>query len=290
MLTLGAATIERIVDMDPFRLPLRMIFPDASLEELEDARAWLEPHSLDFAAGEVLLGVQSHLLRIGGLTILVDTCVGECKPRPKRPDWHERQDTGYLDRLAAAGVRPEEVDVVMCTHLHADHAGWNTRLENGRWVPTFPNARYVMGRAELDHWTAEEARAPGEANHGTFADSVKPVVEAGLAEPVDEGFELTAGLSLIALPGHTPGQMGLSLKHPGGTAIFCGDALHSPVQLRKPDWSSAFCSDPVQAALTRRAMLEQAEGTGGMILPVHLRGATGFRPERVGDHWRPVYL
>ena len=221
MLTLGAATIERIVDMDPFRLPLTMIFPDATLGELEDAREWLEPHSMDFAAGEVLLGVQSHLLRIGGLTILVDTCVGECKPRPKRPDWHDRRDTGYLDRLAAAGVRPEEVDVVMCTHLHADHAGWNTRLENGAWVPTFPNARYVMGRAELDHWTAEEARAPGEANHGLFADSVKPVVEAGLAEPVEEGFELTAGLTLRALPGHTPGQMGLELAHPGGTAIFC---------------------------------------------------------------------
>ncbi|MDF2234726.1 MBL fold metallo-hydrolase [Albimonas sp. CAU 1670] len=290
MLTLGAATIERIVDMDPFRFGLTQIFPDAVLSELEDAREWLEPHSLDFATGQVLLGVQSHLLRIGGLTILVDTCVGECKPRPKRPDWHDRRDTGYLDRLAAAGVRPEEVDVVMCTHLHADHAGWNTRLENGRWVPTFPNARYVMGRAELDHWTAEEARAPGEANHGLFADSVKPVVEAGLAEPVEEGFELTAGLTLCALPGHTPGQMGLELAHPGGTAIFCGDALHSPVQLRKPDWSSAFCTDPAQAALTRRAMLERAEGAGGMILPVHLRGAIGFRPERTGDHWRPVYV
>jgi glyoxylase-like metal-dependent hydrolase (beta-lactamase superfamily II) len=300
MLTLGPATVERIVDIDRFTLPLGMIFPGATLDALAGARDWLDPHHVDFAEETVLLGVQSHLLRVGGKIILIDTCVGEHKPRPRRPDWHDRQATGYLTRLKAAGVRPGDVDAVFCTHLHADHVGWNTRLDNGRWAPTFPNARYLIGRAELAHWAAEEARAPGEANHGAYADSVLPVIDAGLAEEVDDGADLGLGLAIdrgtlraLDLAGHSPGQIGLCLRHAHGRAIFCGDAIHSPAQLHRPDWVSAFCADPDRARATRARMLEDAAGDGALIVPGHLRGPMAFRPEPcatpVGAAWRPVW-
>ena len=140
----------------------------------------------------VLLAVQSHLIRFGGKTILLDACVGEHKPRPARPDWHQRSATNYLANLAAAGCTPDDVDIVMCTHLHADHVGWNTRLDSGRWVPTFAKARYLMSQTEIDH-RASEAAAKPEANHGSFQDSVLPVIERGLVTTVEAGDEIVDG-------------------------------------------------------------------------------------------------
>jgi glyoxylase-like metal-dependent hydrolase (beta-lactamase superfamily II) len=283
MLTLGPATVERIVDMDRFALPLAMLFPGARLAAIADARDWLAPDHVDFASGEVLLGVQSHLLRIGGLTILIDACVGEGKRRPNRAEWHMRAGTGFLGRLAAVGVRPEDVDIVMCTHLHADHVGWNTRMEGGRWVPTFPRARYMIGRTELSHWQGRP-----EANHGVFADSVQPLLDARQVEIVDDGIEVTAGLRILPLAGHTPGQIGLELDHGAGHALLCGDALHSPVQLHRPEWSSAFCSDPQAARATRRALLARSSDEGALLLPAHLRGPSPIlRAVRDGTAWRP---
>lgn len=281
MLNFGPATIEKIVDMDPFVLPFDLIMPGRDPEELRGEAKLLAPDHVDFERKAILISLHSFLLRIGGLNILIDSCVGECKHRPRRADWHDRRDTGYLAQLAAAGLRPEDVDIVMCTHLHADHVGWNTRLENGRWVPTFPNARYLMGREELAHWRAEEAAAPGVANHGVYADSVLPVIEAGLAEIVDEGFELIRGLRITDLRGHSPGQIGLELNCPtAGHAHFCADAFHSPVQVFKPDWSSAFCHDADQAAALRRRLREEAAETNTLLLPAHLRNACGMRIQR----------
>src|SRR5690606_29853570 len=164
--------------------------PGATGEALRPFEATLAPDHVDLARGNILIGLHSLLLRVGGLNILIDACVGEQKHRPRRADWHQRAGTGYLDRLRAAGVAPEEIDIVLCTHLHADHVGWNTRMDNGRWVPTFPKARYLIGRDELAHWQAEEAAEPGRHNHGSYADSVLPVIEAGQSELVDDGFEL----------------------------------------------------------------------------------------------------
>lgn len=291
MLTLGAATVERVIDLDPFALPLGLLFPGAEIEAIRDAEPWLAPHHVDFAAGNVLLGVQSHLLRVGGLTILIDACVGEHKPRPRRADWHDRAATGYLARLAASGVRAEDVDLVLCTHLHADHVGWNTRMENGTWVPTFPRARYLASRGELDHWAAAEAAEPGVHNHGAWTDSIAPIIEAGRMEAMDDGASLGPGLSLMPLPGHSPGQVGLCLRHAEGRAIFCGDAIHSPAQLRRPDWCSAFCADRDQAAATRIALLEDAHADGALILPAHLRGPLALRAAPAGEAgWRPDFV
>ncbi len=291
MYDLGSATLHRIVDVDPFALKLEVLFPAATIDVLEHARDVLEPHHVDYCSGCVLLGVQSFLLRTQNLTILIDSCVGEHKQRPRRPDWHRRERSGYLERLATAGAGPGDIDIVLCTHLHADHVGWNTRLEAGRWVPTFPNARYLIGRTELEHWQTQERAAPAFHNHGSFADSVLPVIEAGQCETVDDGFALASGLAILALPGHSPGQVGLGLAGKGGRQWrFCGDAIHSPVQVYAPEWTSPFCSDPAEAVRQRQGLLERSAGSDTVLIPSHLRHAWGMRAERHGSGWRPKFL
>lgn len=277
MLNFGTATIDAISDLDRFALPIDLLFPGRSVETLEPHRAALAPYHVDFDAGEILLGVHSHLLRVNGRTILIDTCVGEHKPRPKRPDWDQRAATGYLERFARAGLRPEDIDIVMCTHLHTDHVGWNTQLIDGRWVPTFPNARYLVGRTEFDHWQAQELASPGVHNHGCFSDSVLPIIEAGLADFVEDGFDIGGGVSLTALPGHTPGQLGLCLCHGTQQALFCADAVHSPVQVYQPEWASRFCSDPAMAVDTRLKLFDRFADTSNLLIPAHLRHYSAMR-------------
>ncbi len=290
MMNFGTATIETISDLDPFALPIDLLFPDRAVESLEPHRQALAPHHVDFNNGQILLGVHSHLLRIGGRTILIDTCIGEHKPRPRRPDWHQRASTRYLERLARTGLRPEDIDIVMCTHLHTDHVGWNTKLVDGRWVPTFPNARYLIGRTEFAHWQAEEKASPGVHNHGCFSDSVMPIIEAGLAEFVDDGFEIASGLSLMALPGHTPGQLGLCLCHGSQKAFFCADAVHSAVQVFHPDWVSRFCSDPATAITTRQDLFDRVAGTGDLLIPAHLRHFSAMRIEATNAGYVPGFV
>ena len=288
---LGRAELHRVIDLDPFPIPMDFLMPDARAAEMLPHRHVLEPHHVDFAAGTVLLGLQSFVLQVDGLTILIDACVGEHKERPIRPDWHRRENTGYLPALAAAGLRPDDIDIVMCTHLHADHVGWNTKLENGRWVPTFPRARYLIGALELAHWEAEERHEPGRHNHGAYADSVLPVIAAGQVERVSDGFALGQGMRIEALPGHSPGQIGLDFDcgH-GAHALFCGDAFHSPVQVFRPDWSSRFCADSAAAAAMRVRLLERSEGEGTLLIPAHIRMAMGLRAAREGQGFRPVFV
>lgn len=269
--------LQRIVEIDRFALPSDFLFPESDLARLQPHAATLAPDHVDFSAGTVLLGVQSLVLRHGGLTILLDTCVGACKERPLRPEWHRIAPRIYLGQLAAAGLRPEDIDIVLCTHLHADHVGWNTRLDNGRWVPTFPNARYLISDTELTHWLAEESLNPGKHNHGAFADSVLPVLEAGLVERVDDGADLGHGLTLLGLPGHSPGQIGLELARKGAPDIcFCGDGFHSVAQAHQPGWHSRFCSDGPQGTRTRRMLLDRSAQDGLVIVPSHIRGDIGF--------------
>jgi glyoxylase-like metal-dependent hydrolase (beta-lactamase superfamily II) len=290
MYDLGPATMHRIVDVDPFALPLGFLFPGADLAMIRRAEPILAPHHVDYAQGRILLVIQSLLLRTPTLNILIDTCVGEHKPRPRRPEWHQRSASGFLERLAGAGVMPEQVDIVLCTHLHADHVGWNSRLSNGRWVPTFPKARYLIGRGELAYWQAREAAEPGKHNHGSYTDSVLPIFEAGQCDIVDDGFDLTRGMTLLPLPGHSPGQMSLCLDCGAGKhAYFCGDAIHSPAQVFQPEWASAFCSDREMAIRQRRILLDRAADTDALIVPAHLRKAHGMRIERRGGGYHPAF-
>src|SRR5579864_2080072 len=181
--TIGQTSVTRIEEMYTAGWDAPAFFPDWQPNAVEKHLSWMVPHHFDAAKNSLKLSIHSWLLRIGRRTVLVDTCIGNHKERPTRPEWHH-METRYLARLGEAGVRPEEIDLVMCTHLHADHVGWNTRLDNGRWVPTFPNARYVFSKADYDHYLAQE-RAGKEPNRGSFRDSVLPVVEAGLAQMVN---------------------------------------------------------------------------------------------------------
>ena len=179
---------------------------------------------------------------------------------------------------------------VFCTHLHVDHVGWNTRLSDGRFVPSFPNARYLFGRDELADWMAQREAGTIPALHGAaIEDSVIPILEAGLADLVDRGHELARNLTLTPLPGHTRGQMGALLDHPAGGAIFCGDAIHSPVQIYQPDVSTAVDADRSTAIVTRRALLEEASETGRLVVPAHFRGRRCARIRRAGSDFEPVF-
>jgi glyoxylase-like metal-dependent hydrolase (beta-lactamase superfamily II) len=282
-IALGPTTIQRVIDLDPYQATLGVIFPGATLAALEPAMDLLAGRHVDRASSSVLLAMQSFVLRIAGKTILVDACVGEHKSRPLRPLWNDRSGTPFLANLAAAGCAPEDIDIVMCTHLHADHVGWNTRLESGRWVPTFPNARYLMTQGEIDQRSGETA----EANHGSYQDSVLPILDRGLATIIADGDEIADGAKVIALPGHSPGQVGLDIATGGTRALFCGDAIHSPVQVFHPQWSSAFCFDPAQSAATRHALLARAAGEDLLLVPAHLRAA-GMRIREKGGSFTPV--
>ncbi len=134
------------------------------------------PDCFSKAEEKFIASVHSWVLRTKHNTILIDSCAGNDKHRPSLPRFHQLK-LPFLERLATAGVTPESVDFVLCTHLHADHCGWNTRLLDGRWVPTFPNAKYVFSKAEQDHWAGPAGRQG--FNAGVYADSVLPVVESG---------------------------------------------------------------------------------------------------------------
>jgi glyoxylase-like metal-dependent hydrolase (beta-lactamase superfamily II) len=241
------------------------MLPDATAEAIAAHHGWLRPHFFDEAVGDLGSRIQSYLVRTPRTTVLIDTGVGNDKPRPN-PVWNQRQGA-WLDDLAAAGARPEDVDVVVCTHLHVDHVGWNTRRVDGRWVPTFPRARYVFVGEEFEFWRWEHTKNLEE--FGCIADSVLPVVEAGRAELVAADHAIDEWLRLSPSPGHTPGHACVQLRTSAGAAVFSGDLMHRTVQVAEPQWSSIFCADPARARATRRAFVEQHADTGVLVLAAH---------------------
>jgi glyoxylase-like metal-dependent hydrolase (beta-lactamase superfamily II) len=286
----GAAIVDVIVDIDDFPLPLADFLPGIDVDRLLAHRDSLEPDFLDLAGNALRFAIQSFVIRLNGRTILIDACVGEAKQRPELAAFHQRQASGFLQRLANVGVRAEDIDTVFCTHLHVDHVGWNTQRADGRWVPTFPRARHLFGRLELADWMTRRAAGTVPPLHlASLEDSVIPVVEAKLVDLVDDGFELAPGLTLTQLPGHTDGQMGLQIDLDEGRAIFCGDAIHSPVQLLQPDVSTATCANPQTAAATRRAVLDEANDSGRLVVPAHFRGRRCCRVRRQGTGFEPVF-
>lgn len=281
----GLLDIQRVIEIDRFSLPLIFLFPTASIEDLQPHADCLSPHHIDFETSSVLLAVQSMVIKWGRLNILVDTCVGANKHRPARAEWHQLAERAYLSQLAAAGLRPGDIDIVFCTHLHADHIGWNTRLENGQWVPTFPNARYLISKAELAYWLAREESEAGTANHGSFGDSILPILTAQLVDEVQDGFDLGRGLTVRGLPGHTPGGIGLEIARNGHPSVcLCGDAFHTVAQAFQPTWSSRFCADPAQSRATRMELLTRSREEGLIIIPSHIRGHVGFQMQTQGPH------
>ena len=257
----------------PYRDPLE-VYPDATQETVDRHRHWLEPVCLDRETGKMIFAFQSYLVRTGRYTILIDCCVGEDKERPDFPNWHRRK-WPWLANLKAAGATPEDIDFVFCTHLHIDHVGWNTKLENGRWVPTFPNATYLFGAAEYRYW--EAAHKDIGYMHGMFVDSVLPVVEAGRVAFVDKDFEIDTGFTIEPTPGHTPGHNCLNLARGGETVVFSGDLMHHPLQVPEPQLSTVYCVRPDESRRTRTAFVERYAETDTVILPAHFPGASAGR-------------
>jgi len=265
---IGDYQISRLVESETPFLEPEVFIPDFTPDVLEANKDWLLPRYVDPASGKIILAIQSYILRTGRHTILVDACVGNDKPRPARPAFH-MQKFSYLEDMAAAGVQPEAVDYVMCTHLHVDHVGWNTKLVDGRWVPTFPNAKYVFARTEYDFW--EERGRTGEQGPvpNVYDDSVLPVVEAGQSELVDMDYQFDHGLWFEPAPGHTPGNIVINLESNGRKAVLSGDVMHHPLQLVRPEWSSRACEDRAMSAKTRRALIERYADTDTLIAPAH---------------------
>src|SRR6267154_2761841 len=259
---IGAATITRIEETYGLFFEARSFFADWRDDVAAEHLPWMVPDHFDPASGFLKLSIHSWLIEIGGRKILIDTCIGNHKSRKARPFW-DQLDTPYLARLAAAGVRPEQIDMVMCTHLHVDHVGWNTRLDNGRWVPTFPNAKYVFSKTDYDHFLAVDRNPEtGPAIGGALRDSVLPVVEAGLAHMVEGAQPIEEHLSLEPAPGHTPGHVLINLASQGSQAFFSGDIIHHGVQVYHPAWNSFAFLDPAAAVNSRRTLLEKCAGSG----------------------------
>lgn len=285
----GNISIDRVADMEGPFAALDFLIPGASPDLIAENADWLKPRFVDPDTDQIIMSFHSYVIRSPRHTILVDCCVGDDKERPARPMWHQRRGP-WLENLRAHGLTPEDIDIVMCTHLHADHVGWNTRLSEGRWTPTFPNARYVFARREYTHWEAEHraalSRNEPAVNHGSFADSVLPVVEAGRAVLVDSDHQIDDGLWLEPAPGHTPGNVVLHVADKSDRAILAGDVIHTPVQLARPELSSNFCSDPVQSAVTRRALIDTCAETDTLLLTAHFPAPTAGRIVRHRDAFR----
>jgi len=276
-LSFGDVTIDSLVELQGLGYEPSFFFPDATMEAFEGELDWLVPHFWDMTANTYVRCIQSFVVRTGSHTVLVDACVGDGKPRPSTPAWDNLKST-WLDQLMAVGVRPEEVDYVLCTHLHADHVGWNTRLENGRWVPTFPNAKYVFHKDEYRHWETNGSRMEGPGTEdGCFEDSVLPVMAAGQVSLVDNDFAIDDRFTLDPTPGHSPGHVCIDVRAAGRHAVLAGDVVHHPIQVAYPEWNSRFCIDPAQARATRRDFVERYADTDSLILPAHFASPSAGR-------------
>jgi glyoxylase-like metal-dependent hydrolase (beta-lactamase superfamily II) len=282
---IGDATVTRIEESFFTDFKAATFFADWRPEVVDEHRRWLVPGHYDERRGVLNLSVHSWLVRTGRHTVLVDTCVGNDK-RSEYPAWHMKS-WPYLDRLAAAGVTPEQVDFVLCTHMHIDHIGWNTRLENGRWVPTFPNARYVFSKTEFEAYSAIDRNTPG--GRPSFRDSVLPVVEAGRAQMVEGSHALDDHFLIEPAPGHTPGHVTIKLSAGEDRAIFIGDIMHHALQVYYPTWNSESCADGVQARATRRRVLEHCADSGALMLPAHFGAPFACHIEARGDAFVPRF-
>lgn len=279
-LRFGSITAQKIVELERFEVDAPWLIancePDIVMAERERLGA-------DFIApdGKLRIGVHSWLLRAEGLTIIVDTCCGDHRDRGASP--FSQLQTDYLANLARAGVKREEVDVVFCTHLHVDHVGWNVMLQDGRFVPTFPNARYLFSEADFNERLALEKSAGGRAaaSNAAFRECVVPIVDAGLATFVEPGHDVLAELSdalrVVSLPGHCVGHSGLEIDTGDGHGLLTGDAIHHPLQLERPHWYCAADVDPETSSATRRELIERYGDTATTLLTAHFGGTSAGR-------------
>jgi glyoxylase-like metal-dependent hydrolase (beta-lactamase superfamily II) len=264
--TVGDVRITKVLDVvEPF--DAARAYPGAPLEAFAANASWLPPHFYDPAKKAIIFSFHSYVVRAAGLTMVVDTCWGEDTPL------RARQHNGrWLENLAAAGVRPEDVDVVTCTHFHADHVGWNTRLRDGRWVPTFPNARHLFNATEIDQ--LEAAVKAGTTPATVYEQSIQPVLRSGLVIRLDGGYDVARGVRIVPSPGHSPGHQHLEIASRGRRAVLSGDLIHNPIEIRHPEWTKLFDQDKDAARTTRTRFIEAHTDVDVTLFAAHFAGPT----------------
>ena len=273
----GAVTVTRIVETEG-SAPPTFLFANLSAEQAR-SHASLRPH---FATpeGRLIASIHMFVVESGGKTIVVDTCVGNDKQRTL-PAWNLLSGP-FLADFAAAGFSPDAVDVVVCTHFHSDHVGWNTRLADGRWVPTFARARYLASRTEFDHLRSVDDAAERQL----LADSVQPVVDAGLVDWVASSHAITDEVRLEPTPGHTPGHVSVRIRSQGAEAVITGDLMHHPVQCLDPNVCSNFDTDRAQALATRLKFLREQADRDVLVLGTHFAAPTAGWIVSNASGWR----
>ena len=283
---LGDITIHRVVEQEAATFfDALEFFPALTKELWEENRGWLQPKYID-PAGKVVLCVQSYLVQTPHHNILIDSCVGNHKPRPARPMWNMMDSDTYEKSLAATGIGMADIDYVMCTHLHVDHVGWNTRLENGRWVPTFPKAKYLFADRELEFWTAKHKEDAAACPWVT--DSVLPIVQANRAEVVKSSHALNDHVQLFPTPGHTIDHFSVQIGKTGQDAVITGDMIHSPLQARYPEISMRLDYDSKQSGITRRDLFGRLCDTPTLLCMAHFPSPSTGRIARWGDGFKVV--
>lgn len=282
---IGDMTIHRIVEMEFGLSKATEFLPGLTPERLAENRSWLKPAALD-KDDNLILCFQSYIVRTPRHTILVDSCVGNDKDRATRPAWHMKKDNVWMSGLAELGLTVNDIDFVLCTHLHVDHVGWNTRLENGRWVPTFPRARYLFSKKELDYWLAENDKA----SLPPIVDSVIPIVEAKRCDLITSDHAVEDLVRLMPTPGHTIDHYAVQLGRTGKDAVMTGDLIHSPLQARYPDLSMRVDYDPQQGTETRRKFLETYCDTSTQCCFMHFPSPSRGYIKRWGEGFRCEYV
>ncbi len=274
---IGGVRISRVVEIEGSS-PGTFFFADATPEKLLQ-HAWLKPHFMT-DDGRLIASIHAFVIESQGRVIVVDTCVGNDKPRDLKA-WNMRKGR-FLEDMMEAGFPRERITTVLCTHLHVDHVGWNTTLQDGKWIPTFANARYLFGKKEYEYWSRE---AQG-SDHAIQSDSVRPILEAGLADLVEMDHKITSDITLEPTPGHTPGHVSVRISSKGEEAVITGDLMHHPVQCAEPGWASNFDVDADAARVTRRAFLDRYAGKGVLVLGTHFAAPTARRVTRDGSAFR----
>jgi glyoxylase-like metal-dependent hydrolase (beta-lactamase superfamily II) len=283
----GAARVDRVVEFEQPLLDPLEIYPEASAGDIAKQMAWLAPRFYDPAKKLLVVPIQGFVVRARGKVIVVDTCAGDCKDR-KRPHFNQ-QRRDWIGKLAALGLMPDKVDYVLNTHFHADHVGWNTRLQDGRWVPAFPKARYLFTREEYDYWRSAAGAKAMERTGDYMQDSVVPIVEAGLADFVPLDHELLPEVQLLPAVGHTPGFVCVDVRSSGERLVLAGDLVHSPLQCAYPEWTTRFCADPQRSVRTRIRLLGEWADQRVPMMPTHFPSPSLGRVERKKGAFRFRY-
>jgi len=276
---IGNIRLTKVVDSLEATSP-RFLYIDKQRSDFDPHLEWLQPHFLD-TEKNILLSIHTFLVRTTHHTILIDTCIGNDKDAPAFPQWTGRKGS-YLQDLTAVGCAPEAVDYVFCTHMHIDHTGWNTRLQDGRWVPTFPNATYLFNKREWEHWQdAQDAM-----DQAVVRQNLLPIIEAGRVAWVDNAWGLDDEVTLVPTPGHTPGHCSVQLRSNGQTAMITGDMMVHPVQIAEPQWSQRADTDKALAIATRTRFINQHCDTDTLILGTHFNTPTGVYIVSAGEQKR----